>query len=136
VLPAMMRKFHEAKLNNNESVTLWGSGTPMREFLHVADLAEAVVFAVENKFEDNLYNVGTGVDLTIKDLAELIQKTVGHQGEIIWDNTKPDGTPRKLMDVSKMAKQGWKAKITLEEGIKTTYDWFLEHAHSYKEVKI
>lgn len=136
VLPAMMRKFHEAKLNNNESVTLWGSGTPMREFLHVADLAEAVVFAVENKFEDNLYNVGTGVDLTIKDLAELIQKAVGHQGEIIWDSTKPDGTPRKLMDVSKMAKQGWKAKITLEDGIKTTYDWFLEHAHSYKEVKI
>ncbi len=136
VLPAMMRKFHEAKLNNNESVTLWGSGTPMREFLHVADLAEAVVFAVENKFEDNLYNVGTGVDLTIKDLAELIQKAVGHQGEIIWDSTKPDGTPRKLMDVSKMAKQGWKAKITLEDGIQTTYDWFLEHAHSYKEVKI
>lgn len=136
VLPAMMRKFHEAKLNNNESVTLWGSGTPMREFLHVQDLAEAVVFAVENTFEENLYNVGTGVDLTIKDLAELIQKAVGHQGEIIWDSTKPDGTPRKLMDVSKMAKQGWKAKITLEEGIKTTYDWFLEHAHSYKEVKI
>ncbi len=136
VLPAMMRKFHEAKLNNNESVTLWGSGTPMREFLHVADLAEAVVFAVENKFEENLYNVGTGVDLTIKDLAELIQKAVGHQGEIIWDSTKPDGTPRKLMDVSKMAKQGWKAKITLEDGIQTTYDWFLEHAHSYKEVKI
>jgi len=136
VLPAMMRKFHEAKLNNNESVTLWGSGTPMREFLHVEDLAEAVVFAVENKFEENLYNVGTGVDLTIKDLAELIQKAVGHQGEIIWDSSKPDGTPRKLMDVSKMAKQGWKAKITLEDGIKTTYDWFLEHAHSYKEVKI
>jgi GDP-L-fucose synthase len=136
VLPAMMRKFHEAKLNNNESVTLWGSGTPMREFLHVEDLAEAVVFTVENKFEENLYNVGTGVDLTIKDLAELIQKTVGHQGEIIWDSTKPDGTPRKLMDVSKMVKQGWKAKISLEDGIKTTYHWFLEHAHSYKEVKI
>ena len=136
VLPAMMRKFHEAKLNNNESVTLWGSGTPMREFLHVEDLAEAVVFAVENKFEENLYNVGTGVDLTIKDLAELIQKAVGHQGEIIWDSTKPDGTPRKLMDVSKMEKQGWKAKISLEDGIKTTYSWFLEHAHSYKQVKI
>lgn len=136
VLPAMMRKFHEAKLNNNAPVTLWGSGTPMREFLHVSDLAEAVVFAVENKFEDNLYNVGTGVDLTIKALAELIQKTVGHQGEIIWDSTKPDGTPRKLMDVSKMATQGWKAKIKLEDGIRETYDWFLQHAHSYKEVKI
>lgn len=136
VLPAMMRKFHEAKLNNNAPVTLWGSGTPMREFLHVSDLAEAVVFAVENKFEDNLYNVGTGVDLTIKALAELIQKTVGHQGDIIWDSTKPDGTPRKLMDVSKMAAQGWKAKIKLEDGIRETYDWFLQHAHSYKEVKI
>ena len=121
VLPAMMRKFHEAKLNNNESVTLWGSGTPMREFLHVADLAEAVVFTVENKFEDNLYNVGTGVDLTIKDLAELIQKAVGHQGEIIWDSTKPDGTPRKLMDVTKLKSMGWQAKITLEEGIKGVY---------------
>ncbi|WP_298222767.1 GDP-L-fucose synthase [Flavobacterium sp.] len=136
VLPAMMRKFHEAKLNGHESVTLWGSGTPMREFLHVDDLAEAVVFAVENTFEENLYNVGTGVDLTIKALAELIQKTVGHEGEIIWDSSKPDGTPRKLMDVSKMAKQGWKSKIALEDGIRTTYDWFLEHAHSYKEVKI
>jgi GDP-L-fucose synthase len=108
----------------------------MREFLHVQDLAEAVVFAVENKFEENLYNVGTGVDLTIKDLAELIQKAVGHEGEIIWDSSKPDGTPRKLMDVSKMANQGWKAKISLEDGIESTYNWFLEHKHSFKEVKM
>jgi GDP-L-fucose synthase len=136
VLPAMMRKFHEAKQNNNEAVTLWGSGSPMREFLHVYDLAEAVVFALENKFEDNLYNIGTGVDLTIKSLAELIQKTVGHTGEIIWDSSKPDGTPRKLMDVSKMANQGWKAKITLENGIQSTYNWFLENEHSFKEVKM
>jgi GDP-L-fucose synthase len=136
VLPAMMRKFHEAKQNNNEAVTLWGSGSPMREFLHVYDLAEAVVFALENKFEDNLYNIGTGVDLTIKSLAELIQKTVGHSGEIIWDSSKPDGTPRKLMDVSKMANQGWKAKITLENGIQSTYNWFLENEHSFKEVKM
>jgi GDP-L-fucose synthase len=136
VLPAMMRKFHEAKQNNNEAVTLWGSGSPMREFLHVQDLAEAVVFALENKFEDNLYNIGTGVDLTIKSLAEMIQKTVGHTGEIIWDSSKPDGTPRKLMDVSKMANQGWKAKITLENGIQSTYNWFLENEHSFKEVKM
>ena len=136
VLPAMMRKFHEAKQHNNEAVTLWGSGSPMREFLHVYDLAEAVVFALENKFEDNLYNIGTGVDLTIKSLAELIQKTVGHTGEIIWDSSKPDGTPRKLMDVSKMANQGWKAKITLENGIQSTYNWFLENEHSFKEVKM
>jgi GDP-L-fucose synthase len=132
----MMRKFHEAKLNNNEAVTLWGSGSPMREFLHVHDLADAVVFALENPFTENLYNVGTGVDLTIKALAELIQKTVGHEGEIIWDTTKPDGTPRKLMDVSKMAEQGWKSKISLENGIESTYSWFLEHEHSFKEVKM
>lgn len=136
VLPAMIRKFHEAKQNNNEAVTLWGSGSPMREFLHVQDLAEAVVFALENRFTENLYNVGTGVDLTIKSLAELIQRTVGHKGNIIWDSSKPDGTPRKLMDVSKMAHQGWKAKISLEEGIQSTYNWFLEHEHSFKEVKM
>lgn len=136
VLPAMIRKFHEAKENNHEPVTLWGSGTPMREFLHVNDLAEAVVYAIENSFTENLYNVGTGEDLTIKSLAELIQKIVGHQGKIIWDSSKPDGTPRKLMDVSKMTAQGWKAKISLEDGIKSTYEWFLENAHSYKQLKI
>lgn len=136
VLPAMIRKFHDAKMNNHETVTLWGSGQPMREFLHVQDLAESVVFAIENEFHDNLYNVGTGVDLTIKSLAELIQKAVGHEGEIIWDSSKPDGTPRKLMDVSKMKEQGWEAKISLEEGISTTYQWFLENINSYKQVKL
>lgn len=148
VLPAMIRKFHEAKQSSTEaersrsqvdkhaSVTLWGSGTPMREFLHVDDLAEAVVFALENRLEDNLYNVGTGTDLTIKELAELIQKLVGHEGEIIWDSTKPDGTPRKLMDVSKFTAAGWKAKIGLEEGIKSTYQWFLENQSNYKKVQI
>lgn len=136
VLPAMMRKFHEAKENGNTSVELWGSGTPMREFLFVEDLADAVVFALENKFQDNLYNVGTGVDLTIKELAELIQKTVGHTGEIVWDSSKPDGTPRKLMDVSKMEDAGWKATVSLEEGIKLTYDWFLKNQDSFKQVKI
>lgn len=136
VLPAMIRKFHEAKMNNNQSVTLWGSGTPMREFLHVDDMAAAVVFALENQLDEHLYNVGTGTDLTIKELAELIQKTVDHQGEIIWDSSKPDGTPRKLMDVSKMKNIGWSATISLEEGIKATYQWFLENEHSFKEVKI
>lgn len=135
VLPAMIRKFHEAKINGDRPVELWGSGTPMREFLHVDDMAEAVIFALENKLEDNLYNVGTGKDLSIKDLALLIQDTVGHKGEIIWDATKPDGTPRKLLDVSKLAKEGWRAKIRLEEGIKNTYRWFLEHQDSFKEVK-
>ncbi|MCS5489167.1 GDP-L-fucose synthase family protein [Algoriphagus limi] len=140
VLPAMIRKFHEASQSTvhgrQSTVTLWGSGTPMREFLYVEDLAEAVVFAMENKFSDNLYNVGTGEDLTIKDLALIIQKIVGHTGEIIWDSTKPDGTPRKLMDVSKMEKAGWKAKTSLEDGIRKTYLWFLENQGSFKEVKI
>jgi GDP-L-fucose synthase len=108
----------------------------MREFLHVDDLADAVVFALENEFQDNLYNVGTGIDLTIRELAELIQKIVGHQGEIIWDNSKPDGTPRKLMDVSKLTNAGWKAKIGLVEGINSTYEWFLNHQSSFKEVKM
>ena len=136
VLPAMIRKFHEAKQNKNESVVLWGSGTPMREFLHVDDLADAVVYAFENNLPDNLYNIGTGTDLTIKALAEMIQRTVGHSGEIIWDNSKPDGTPRKLMDVSKMTNTGWKAKIGLEAGIRETYKWFLENVGEVKEVKL
>lgn len=136
VLPAMIRKFHEAKQANHIPVTLWGTGTPMREFLHVDDMADAVVFALENQFQDNLYNVGTGTDLTIKELAEMIQRIVGHQGDIIWDNSKPDGTPRKLMDVSKMTNAGWKAKIGLEEGIRSTYEWFLQNQDSFKEVKI
>jgi len=136
VLPAMIRKFHEAKLNNNAPVTLWGSGTPMREFLFVDDMADAVVYAFENKLPDNLYNIGTGVDLTIKDLAELIQNKVGHAGEIIWDSSKPDGTPRKLMDVSKMKDAGWKAGTVLEDGIQKTYTWFLENINEFKQVKL
>jgi GDP-L-fucose synthase len=136
VLPAMIRKFHEAKENNNAPVTLWGSGTPMREFLFVDDMAQAVVFALENKLPDYLYNVGTGEDLTIKHLAETIQKITGHHGEIIWDATKPDGTPRKLMDVSKMHDLGWNHKIELEEGIQKTYNWFLENSDAFKQVKM
>jgi GDP-L-fucose synthase len=125
VLPAMIRKFHEAKLAQHASVTLWGSGTPMREFLHVDDLAQAVLFALQNVLPEHLYNVGSGTDLTIKELALLIQKEVGHEGEIIWDASKPDGTPRKLMDVSKMNANGWKAQIGLPEGIRATIEWFV-----------
>lgn len=136
VLPAMIRKFHEAKENGNSAVTLWGSGTPLREFLFVDDMAKAVVFALENTLPDYLYNVGTGIDLTIKELAETIQKIVGHKGLINWDDSKPDGTPRKLMDISKMHQLGWKHQVNLEEGIKLTYDWFLENADTYKEVKM
>ena len=136
VLPALIRKFHDGKNNNNAPVTLWGSGTPLREFLFVDDMAAAVVFALENKLPDYLYNIGTGKELTIKELALLIQKIVGHSGEIIWDNSKPDGTPRKLLDVSKMQNLGWNYQINLEKGIQMTYDWFLENLKDYKEIKM
>jgi GDP-L-fucose synthase len=136
VLPAMLRKFHEAKINNHSDVTLWGSGTPMREFLFVDDMAEAVVYALENELPEYLYNVGSGKDITIKELAEIIQKVIGHQGKIIWDAGKPDGTPRKLMDVSKMKEIGWKYSTELEDGIEKTYAWFLENIENIKEVKL
>ncbi|MGM0934486.1 MAG: GDP-L-fucose synthase family protein [Bacteroidota bacterium] len=136
VLPAMIRKFHEAKENGNTPVTLWGSGTPMREFLYVDDLADAVHFALENKLAENLYNVGTGKDITIKELAETIQEITGHKGEIIWDSSKPDGTPRKLMDVDKLRNEGWEASTVLEEGIKKTYEWFLENKDTLKKMKL
>ena len=136
VLHAMLRKFHEAKNKNHAPVILWGSGAPMREFLFVDDLADAVVYAIENKLSEHLYNVGCGKDITIKELAETIQKTVGHQGEIIWDKSKPDGTPKKLMDISKMHQLGWNHITNLEDGIKKTYTWFLDHLDSYKQVEI
>ena len=141
VLPAMIRKFHEAKIKqttqgHSEPVELWGSGTPLREFLHVDDLATAVLFAIENKLPEHLYNVGTETEISIKALAEIIQKMVGHQGEISWDTSKPDGTPRKLMDSSKLHQLGWKHQVELEAGIAQTYAWFLENEGSIKEVKM
>jgi GDP-L-fucose synthase len=136
VLPAMIRKFHEAKVNGHSSVELWGTGSPMREFLHVDDLGQAVLFAIENELEEHLYNVGTGVDLTIKELAELIKTTVGHQGEIIWDKTKPDGTPRKLLDISKLDARGWSYSIQLYDGIKLTYEWFIHSQSKIREVNV
>ena len=136
VLPAMIRKFHEAKINGNTPVELWGTGSPMREFLHVDDLGQAVLFALENKLDEHLYNVGTGVDLTIKELAELIQSKVGHKGQIVWDNTKPDGTPRKLMDNSKIAEISWEYDIDLKDGIQRTYNWFLANIKTFKEINL
>ena len=136
VLPAMLRKFHDATINNHLDVTLWGSGTPMREFLFVDDMAEAVVFALENNLPEYLYNIGTGKDITIKELAETIQSVTGHQGKILWDASKPDGTPRKLMDVSKMKEFGWQYSIELEDGIKKTYQWFLNNINTFKEIKL
>jgi GDP-L-fucose synthase len=134
VLPAMIRKFHEAKETNSD-VTLWGTGSPYREFLHVDDMAAATLFALENDLEDDLFNVGFGTDLTIKNLAELVQKIIGHQGNIIWDKSKPNGTPKKLMDSSKLRKLGWEPKIKLEEGIQITYNWFLDSLESNHTLK-
>ncbi|MDB5261417.1 MAG: GDP-fucose synthetase [Adhaeribacter sp.] len=122
VLPALLRKMHEAKINNQPTVAVWGSGTPKREFLHADDLADACYYLMENYDEPGLVNIGTGEDVSIKELAELIQQIVGYEGEIIWDATKPDGTPRKLMDVSKLTGQGWRYTINLETGIRKVYE--------------
>ena len=124
VLPALLRKFHEAKMTNAPAVTVWGSGAPLREFLHVDDMAEACIFLMEHYHEEGCVNVGCGVDISIKDLALLIKETVGFTGEIVFDANKPDGTMRKLMDVSKINKMGWKYTIELEKGIKSVYDIF------------
>ena len=136
VLPAMIRKFHEAKVNGNLPVRLWGSGTPLREFLFVDDMADAVVFALENKLSEFLYNIGSGNDITIGQLAVIIQNIVGHYGNIIWDQTKPDGTPKKLLDVTKIKKLGWEYSTELNEGIKKTYHWFQENIDNLKQIKL
>ncbi|HNZ26646.1 MAG TPA: GDP-L-fucose synthase [Spirochaetota bacterium] len=127
VLPALMKKFHDAKIYDQKAVTVWGTGAPLREFLFVEDLAEALVFLMNNYNEDTHINVGTGRDISIKDLAYLIKDIVGFKGEVVFDPTKPDGTPRKLLDVSKLEKAGWKAQTSLEDGIKATYQWFLDN---------
>jgi len=124
VLPAMIRKFHEAKNKNEPSITLWGTGSAMREFLHVDDLAEASLFLMKNYNDSSIINVGTGEDVTIKELAEKIKDIAGYEGEIVWDATKPNGTPRKLLDVSKIHSLGWKHSIALDEGVVETYTWF------------
>ena len=125
VLPAMIRKFHEAKERGDASMTLWGSGSPMREFLHADDLAEACVYLMETYSDSELVNIGTGIDVTIKELAETVKGIVGFEGSIEWDTNRPDGTPRKLMDVSKLHGLGWKHKIELKEGIALAYQDFL-----------
>jgi len=127
VLPALIHKFHLAKEKAQPSVTLWGTGSPYREFLHVDDLAQACLFLMETYNSPEIVNVGCGQDITIRDLTELVGKVVGYSGRIEWDTAKPDGPPRKLLDMSKMNELGWKAKIPLEEGIRSAYQWFLEH---------
>ncbi|WOD18548.1 GDP-L-fucose synthase family protein [Paraburkholderia kirstenboschensis] len=126
VLPALLRKAHEAKLNGADTLTVWGSGTPRREFLHVDDLAAATLFVLENNVTEGLFNVGVGEDLSIRELAEGICKVVGFEGELMFDASKPDGTPRKLLDVSRLAKMGWRSTIALEQGIASTYRDFVE----------
>jgi GDP-L-fucose synthase len=141
VIPAMIRKFHDAKTTQSPTVTLWGTGTAKREFLHVDDMAAACLHVMGLSKEHyqsctepmlSHLNVGTGEDVTIRELAETIQKVVGYQGDIIWDTTKPDGTPRKLMDVSKLKSLGWQPKIALAEGLASTYRWFVEHHGEFK----
>lgn len=141
VIPAMMRRFHEAKLRGDSEVVVWGTGKPMREFLHVDDMADASVFVMEldkSTYEKNTssmlshINVGTGVDCTIAELAKILADVVGFNGEIIYDSTKPDGTPRKLMDVSRINKMGWTAEISLEAGLAATYDWFLCNSERFR----
>ncbi len=133
VIPALIRRFHEAKASNSPALSLWGTGTPRREFLYVDDLAEAVVFLMENIAAKDIYdqnisqiNIGTGEDIEIGKLAELIKKLVGYDGKIEYDTTKPDGTPRKLLDVSKLNQLGWRHRTTLEDGLRETYEWFLQ----------
>lgn len=127
VLPAMIRRFHEAKEKYKDEIMLWGSGKPLREFLHIDDLSSAVLFMIENKANFPLYNVGSGTDITIHDLSLLVKNIIGFEGTIRWDKSKPDGTPKKLMDSSKIQELGWQFNIELEDGIKSTYKWFLEN---------
>jgi GDP-L-fucose synthase len=122
VLPALIRKFHEAKMSGSSEVVVWGSGSPKREFLHADDLAEACLYLMDNFSDVGLVNIGTGVDLSIKELAEMIANITEFEGKIVWDSSKPDGTPRKLMDVSKLHQAGWHHKIDLEEGIRAVYE--------------
>ncbi len=128
VLPALIRRFHEARLRADPSVTIWGTGAPMREFLHVDDLADAAVHLMHHYSDEGIVNVGVGEDISILDLARLVAHVVGFEGSILTDPSKPDGTPRKLLDVSRLQTLGWSARIGLEDGIRETYRWFLEHA--------
>ncbi|HDL08373.1 MAG TPA: GDP-L-fucose synthase, partial [Desulfobacteraceae bacterium] len=127
VLPALIRKFHEAKERGENRVTLWGTGTPKREFLHVDDLADACVFLMNHYDESEIINIGVGRDLTIAELAEMIAQVVGFKGEILYDPSRPDGTPVKRLDVSRLSRLGWRAKISLKKGLKETYQWYRKH---------
>ncbi len=126
-MPAMIRKFHDAKMNNVPSVELWGTGTPLREFLYVDDMADACVFLLEHYDGEQHVNIGTGREVTIRELADTVRRVVGYQGEIVWNPDIPDGTQRKLTDVTKLHNLGWTHKVELEEGVQLAYDWFREN---------
>ncbi len=128
VLPALIRRFHDAKMRGDHEVTVWGTGTPRREFLHVDDLADAVLYMLDCYDAEQIVNVGWGEDVTIRELAEMVLSTIGYTGRLVFDSTKPDGTPRKLLETSRLTALGWKPKITLQEGIQSTYEWFREHS--------
>lgn len=130
VMPAMIRKFHDAKQNQDPSVELWGTGTPLREFLYVDDMADACVFLLEHYSGEQHVNIGTGKEVTIKELAEIVKHVVGYTGEIVWNNDMPDGTPRKLTDVTKLHNLGWTHQVELEEGVQLAYDWFKENVQN------
>lgn len=127
VLPALIRRFHEAKLRGDETMSIWGTGTPRREFLHVDDLADAVIYLLKNYEEEGIVNIGWGEDVTIRELAELVMTASGYQGRLVFDSSKPDGTPRKLLDTTRLTTLGWRPKISLKDGIDSTYAWFREH---------
>jgi GDP-L-fucose synthase len=127
VLPALIRRIHEAKLRGDPSVTIWGTGTPRREFLHVDDLADAVVYLLQNYDAEAIVNVGWGTDISIRELAEVIVSAIDYKGALNFDTTKPDGTPRKLLDVTRLTELGWRPRISLRQGIEHTHAWFAEH---------
>ena len=134
VLPALMRRFHDAKTNGDKDVTVWGTGSPKRDFLHVDDMANAVLYLMEHYSDEEAVNIGVGEDISIGDVARMMKSVVGFSGELNFDTSKPDGTPRKLLDVTKLHNLGWQASVQLEEGLQDTYKWFLEHQDNFRDV--
>jgi len=132
VLPSLIRKFHDAKITNSNTVELWGSGTPLREFMHVDDLADSIIFCLQKTLPHSIYNIGFGKEISISDLALMVKDLIGFKGKIEWNSTMPDGTPRKLMDSSRINQLGWKPKINLKDGIKETYNWYLSNLNNLK----
>lgn len=133
VMPALIRKFHDAKVKNTDSVVVWGTGTPRREFLHVDDMADATIYLMNNYDGEQFVNVGVGEDVSIKELAEIVKETVGFKGDLVFDSNKPDGTPRKLLDVTKLTNAGWKAHIDLMNGVGSTYQWYLDNIETFRQ---